>query len=516
MKIYDAVIVGAGVIGCAIARTLAQTNLSLLIIEKEPDTGFGISSRNSGVVHSGIHYAPGSNRAVYNVLGNRMMKDICSELKVPFKRSGKITVAFTDDQVHTLTTLLKQGIENGVPGIKLIDKKEMEVLQPGTKGKAALYTPSTAIVSPYELTIALAESAYANGADFKFNHTVEYIDIPTPDPAEKREHFTLHTNHTENSETKKISYTAKVVINAAGLGSADIAKMAGIDDYTIYPCRGEYYVLDKRLQNSLNLLIYPVPGASSSGLGIHLTSTVDGNILIGPSNEYIIDDEDTSTTIDIMETLREEGHHLLPTLGSSDFIRSFAGIRPKLAPPKEGGFRDFVIESRPDVPGFINLTGIESPGLTASPAIAEKVKLLMGKLIPLQNRENIVRGRPVIHNTPYTEQCFSTCSREEKAELISRNPDYGSIVCRCEEVTVAEIKEAAARTLGSVTFTGIKYRTRAMMGRCQGGFCLQRLTEILRKSFGITTDKQTLKGPGTELFIGSLRTYQTSDSEEST
>jgi len=515
MKIYDVVIVGAGVIGCAIARILAQTNLSLLIIEKEPDTGFGISSRNSGVVHSGIHYTPGSNRAVYNVQGNRMMEGLCRELKVPFKRSGKITVAFNENQVDTLSALLKQGIENGVPGIKLIDKKEMDVLQPGTRGKAALYTPSTGIISPYELTIALAESAYANGADFKFNHTVESIDIPMPDSAQQREHFVLQTKYAENSGTKPISYAAKILINAAGLGSTDIAKMAGIDDYTIYPCRGEYYVLDKRLRDSLNLLIYPVPGAHSSGLGIHLTNTVDGNILIGPSNEYIIDDEDTSTTIDIMKTLREEGHHLLPALGGSDFIRSFSGIRPKLAPPKEGGFRDFIIESRQDVPGFINLTGIESPGLTASPAIAEQVKSLVGELLPLRARDNIVRGRPVIHNIPFTEQKFSTCSREEKSELITRNRDYGSIVCRCEEVTAAEIKEAAARTLGPVTFAGIKYRTRAMMGRCQGGFCLQRLTEILRESFGIATDEQTLKGPGTELFTGLLRTLQEPGTKES-
>ncbi|NQT59879.1 MAG: NAD(P)/FAD-dependent oxidoreductase [Bacteroidetes bacterium] len=511
MNIFDTVIVGAGVIGCAIARILAQTNLSVLVVEKEPDTGFGSSSRNSGVVHSGIHYTPDSNRAIFNVQGNRMMEGLCSELKVPFKKSGKITVAFTDEQVHTLAALLKQGTENGVPDIKLIEKDEMEKLQPGTMGKAALYTPSTGIVSPYELTIALAESAYANGADFKFNHTVKSIEIPD----QHREHFLLHTEHAEGSCTKTITYAAKVVINAAGLGSADIAKMAGIDDYTIYPCRGEYYVLDKRLKDSLNLLIYPVPGAHSSGLGIHLTNTVDGNILIGPSNEYIMDDEDSSTTIDIMKTLREEGHHLLPALGGSDFIRSFAGIRPKLAPPQEGGFRDFVIESRLDVSGFINLTGIESPGLTASPAIAEQVKTLVGELIPLQNRENFVRGRPVIHNTPFTEKRFSACSRKEKKKLISQNPDYGSIVCRCEEITLAEIKEAAARTLGPVTFTGIKYRTRAMMGRCQGGFCLQRLTEILRESFGIAVGEQTLKGSGTELFMGPLRTSQTPRRKES-
>ena len=493
MKIYDAVIVGAGVVGCAAARTLAQTNLSILVIEKEPDTGFGISSKNSGVVHSGIHYTPGTNRAVCNVRGNQMMEDLCSELCVPFKRTGKITVAFTEEQTQSLTKLLEQGKANGVPGIRLIDREKMEKLQPGIVGTTAIYTPSTGIVSPYELTIALAESAYANGVEFKFNHTVRSIDIPD----RQKKYFLLHT------ETN--TFSAKVIINAAGLGSADIARMAGIDEYTLYPCRGEYYVLDKRLKEALNLLIYPVPGAHDSGLGIHLTNTVDGNILIGPSNEYIIDDEDTATTIDIMETLREEGHHLLPSLSSTDFIRSFAGIRPKLAPPEEGGFRDFVIESRRDVRGFINLIGIESPGLTASPAIAEQVKELVGQLLPLRDRKDFIQGRPVIHNTPFLKKRFSDCSHDEKKTLISQNPDYGSIVCRCEEITLAEIKTAAARTIGPVTFAGIKYRTRAMMGRCQGGFCLQRLTEILRESFGITVDTQTLKGPGTELFTGPLR-----------
>ena len=504
MKIFDTVIIGAGVIGCTIARTLAKTTLSQLVIEKEPDAGFGISSKNSGVVHSGIHYTPGSNRALFSIRGNRMMEDLCSELKVPFKKTGKITVAFNDEQVQTLAALLKQGKENGVPGISIIDTNEMEKLQPGIIGEAALYTPSTGIVSPYELTIALAESAYANGVNFKFNHTVKSIDIPSRD----RDYFLLHTDHVDKSGTKTVTYAAKVVINAAGLGSAGIAEMAGINDYTIYPCRGEYYVLDKRLKDSLNLLIYPVPGTHSSGLGIHLTNTVDGNILIGPSNEYIADDTDFSTTIDIMKTLRKEGHHLLPSLSGSDFIRSFSGIRPKLAPPEEGGFRDFVIESRPDTPGFINLTGIESPGLTAAPAIAEQVKVLTGELLSLQIQKNFVPGRPVINNTPFTEKRFFSCSGEEKKKLIAQNPDYGSIVCRCEEVTAAEIKEAAARTLGPITFTGIKYRTRAMMGRCQGGFCLQRITEILRESFGIAVEEQTLRGPGTELFTGSLRTAQ--------
>jgi glycerol-3-phosphate dehydrogenase len=508
MALHDVVIVGAGVIGCSIAAALARTGLSILVLEKEADAGFCTSSSNSGVVHSGIHYAPGSNRARFNVAGNQLMEPLCRELHVPFKRTGKLTVAWNTQQAAKLISLYEQGRANGVPDMNIIDRDAMEILQPGISGIQALYTPTTGIVSPYELTIALAERAYANGVVFSFCSRLS--GIKPPDSSSP--HFQLTVNEKETASNSNFSrpdaeskLQAKVVINAAGLGSAEVARMAGIETPEIFPCRGEYYILDKRLRDSLNLLIYPVPGAHSGGLGIHLTNTTEGVILIGPSNEYIKDSEDTATTAEILRALRNEGHHLLPSLDTNDFIRSFSGIRPKLAPPEEGGFRDFIIESSSEVPGFIHLTGIESPGLTASPAIAEQVKEMVGKLLPLGKRENFITGRPPINGTPFLSTRFANAGAGEKAEMTARDPDYGSIVCRCETVPLAEIKNAVLRIFGPITLAGIKYRTRAMMGRCQGGFCLQRISEILEKHFDLPPEQQTLKGPGSELFTGRLR-----------
>lgn len=498
-RTYDIIIIGAGVIGCAAARSLSASGRSILVIEKESDVGFGISCRNSGVVHSGIHYRPRTNRARHAVAGNAAMEELCRELQVPFEKSGKLTVAFTKEQEALLKKLHDQGMENGVPDLRILSRQEMQSLQPGISGTKALYSPTTSIISPYEFTIALSESAYANGVDFLF--TAEVVAIEREKGASSRSAITVH----QITEGTRATFSAKTVINAAGLFSADIARMAGINEYTIYPCRGEYYILDKRLQDQLNLLIYPVPGAESSGLGIHLTNTVGGVILIGPSQEYIEDPENTATTNEVMAALKKEGRALLPSLETTDFIRSFSGIRPKLAPPEEGGFRDFVIESREDLPGFINLTGIESPGLTAAPSIAGEVRSLVGKLLPLKEQTDFIHGRPAIKGVPCSTQNFRCADQKERAHLIDKNPDYGTIVCRCETVTLAEIKEAVARTLGPVTLAGIKYRTRAGMGRCQGGFCLQRLSEILEQEFSIPPERHTLKGPGTELFFGRLR-----------
>lgn len=319
MKIWDVIIIGAGVVGSALARELSKTPLSVLVLEREADSSFGISGRNSGVIHSGIHYAPGSLRADFDVRGNRMMAPLCDALRVPFRRTGKLTAAMTEAEEEKLTALKEQGDANGVPDLKILDHPEMERLQPGISGRAALYSPSTGIISPYGFTIALGEHARENGVEFRFLHRVTAIE-------RQKAHFAVSAAVPNG----RVCERGRSVINCAGLFSYDLGKMVGIDDFPIYPCRGEYYVLDKRLKDSLRLLIYPVPGAHAGGLGIHLTLTVEGNILIGPSNEYIDTPEDTATTREVMEALQREGHRLLPALTTGDFIRSFSGIRPKL------------------------------------------------------------------------------------------------------------------------------------------------------------------------------------------
>lgn len=482
---YDVIVIGAGVVGNAIARELSRFDLKVAVLEKELDVGGGTSSRNSGVVHSGIHYKPGTLRAKLDVQGNAMMGELCRELKVKIQYLGKLTVAQDETDVETLHALKEQGDANGVPGLAILNREQMEKLQPGVGGIMALHSPSTGIICPYGLTIALAENAYANGVHFHLGQEVTAIG-KTP------EGFEISTSRGER-------FQSKILINSAGLYSDAVCRMLGINEYTIYPCRGEYLILDKRLAGTLSLLVYPAPHKGGAGLGIHLTNTVDGNILIGPSNEYVDEADDYACTAKILSLLKKEGHCLLPGISAADFIRNFSGLRSKQSPPSEGGFRDFVIESRKDLPGFINLVGIESPGLTSSPAIALMVRDLVGELLALRPKESFIAEREG------RAGFFFELSPEEKADLVAENPDYGEIVCRCEQITRKEVLDAIQNPLGVRTINGLKYRSRAMMGRCQGGFCLPRIVQILEKEFGYHPDDYLLQHASSPLFAGRVR-----------
>jgi len=482
---YDVVIVGAGVVGCAIARELSKYQLRILVVEKELDVGMGTSSRNSGVIHSGIHYAPGSLRARLNVQGNAMFERLCRALKVKMNYIGKLTVAQDDEEIETLYRLKEQGEANGVPGMEILPPHKMQAIQPGVQGKLALYTPSTGIVCPYTFTIRLAESAHINGVEFLLAAKVTGITVN-----KGLFHITTHKGH-------KIS--GRVLINSAGLYSDAICRMLGIDEYKIYPCRGEYLILDKRFGHYLNALVYPAPHHGKAGLGIHLTKTVDENILIGPSNEYVEEADDYRTTREIMGLLIEEGRRLLPGLATSDVIRSFSGLRAKQTPPQVGGFKDFVIERRRDYPNFINLVGIESPGLTSSPAIAVMVRDLVAEVLFLNEKPGFKEELPGLLGY------FHEQPQELKRELISQDKDYGEVICRCEGITKKEVMDAFQNPLGVRTLAGLKYRARVMMGRCQGGFCLPRIVELLRREFGIKPQELLLHSEGSYLFTGNVR-----------
>ena len=354
MSEVDVVIIGAGLIGCAIAYELSRSDLRITVVEREADVCFGTSSRNSGVLHSGIHYTPGTARARLSVRGNLLMRPLCETLGVPCEALGKLTVAYTEEQIETLHQLKEQGERNGVPGLRIIGPEEMNLIQEGVTGIAALHSPSTAIIDPMRLTIALAEEAHRRGVTFLFTHEVQSLAPRQDSPHRSHEGtasqtitVTCRQTATNTPGTKAEVITARVVIDCAGLQADRVARAAGIVDYPQYPCRGEYLVLDKRQGAQISTLIYPVPGAHSSGLGIHLTKTIDGSVLVGPSNEYLDGPASTATTAEVMRQLHHEARALLPALSDSDVIRSFAGIRPKLAPPEEGGFRDFIIEDRP-------------------------------------------------------------------------------------------------------------------------------------------------------------------------
>lgn len=413
------------------------------------------------------------------------MGDLCRDLKVKIQYIGKLTVAQDEVDVATLHALKEQGEANGVPGLEILNAGQMRKLQPGVGGIQALHSPTTGIICPYGLTMALAESAHTNGVDFFLGHDVCAI-------SREKKGFEIKTSNGKG-------FKSPVLINSAGLFSDGICRMLGIDEYKIYPCRGEYLILDKRLEGTLSVLVYPAPRKNGAGLGIHLTNTVDGNILIGPSNEYVDDPEDYACTADVIGTLKREGHELLPGLSTSDFIRNFSGLRSKQTPPEVKGFKDFVVEKRKDIPGFINLVGIESPGLTSSPAIAAMVKDLVAEEFPLQEKDSFVAERPgrlgFFHELP----------PEEKAQLVAEDSDYGEIICRCEQITKKEILDAINNPLGSRTIAGIKYRARAMMGRCQGGFCLPRIVQILEKEFGYKPEDYLLDSKGSYLFTKNIR-----------
>ncbi|MDR0843057.1 MAG: NAD(P)/FAD-dependent oxidoreductase [Acidobacteriota bacterium] len=486
---YEVLIIGGGVVGCAIARELSKYNVKTALIEKEADVSMGASCRNSGVCHAGFKYKPGSMRAVVDVKGNAMMDDLCRDLKVKMKRIGKLTVALSAESATGLHKLKEQGDANGVPGLRVLDKDEMQKIQPGVQGVAALHSPSSAIVSPYNLTIGLAENALANGVNFHLGQEVTAIEKKSEGG------FAVRCKSGDTFETK-------VLINSAGLYAAHITDMLGITEFKIYPSRGEYYILDKRLNGTVKCLIYPVQEKSAAlggGGGAHLTPTVDGNILIGPTAQYVDDPEDYACTADVMAQLRREGQALLPAMRGTDFIRNFAGSRAKQTPPGVGGNADFIIEDRKDVKGFINLMGIESPGLTSSPAIAEMVAGMVGGHLTLTPDPAFNPVRPGMVDF------FEELSPEEKADLIAKDPNYGEIICRCEKITKKEVLDAIQNPLGARTLVSIKYRGRASMGRCQGGFCVPRIVRLLRDEFGWKPEDFLERGKTSPMFVGNVR-----------
>ena len=482
-NIFDVVIIGAGAVGCAIARELSRYKLKIALLEKNPDVCFETSGRNSGVVHAGFNNRPGTLMAEFCVKGNQMFDDIAKELDVPFKRTGKLVVGFTEDDRNRLNAMKENGEKNRVPGLEIIEKDELNRKAPGIGGEFALWSPSTGVFNPFEFTVGLAENAVKNGVKIHLNNKVTSISRKD----------SLYYVQTDNE-----NFTSRWVINSAGLNSAHISDMLGIEGYKIHPCRGEYFILDKRAGEFLKLPVYPVPNPKSGGLGIHLTPSVEGNVFVGPSNEYIDSYDDYSSTAEVMDMLIKDGGRIFPHLKREYFIRNFSGIRPKLAGKETGGYHDFVIEHRKDIaPQAINLVGIESPGMTSSVPIAKYV-------IELIKKEEALEKNPDFNPNRSAVVTFRDKSPEEQAHLIEENPNYGEIICRCETITKAEVLAAIHNPLGADTLCGIKYRCRAMMGRCQGGYCQARIAELLMREKGKKPEDILYKQEGSYLFCGTV------------
>ena len=480
---YDVIIIGAGAVGCAIARELSFYDLKICVLEKEADVAAGTSGRNSAVVHAGFNNKPGSLMAKLCVAGNEGMEALCRQLDVPYEKTGKVLVAFDAEDEAVLRNLVAQGEQNGCRGLRLIRQEELEKLVPGVGGIGGMLSPETAILDPFKYGIALAENAAANGAIFRFEEEVLAIEG-------QEEGFRIRTTGGE--------YQSRFLINAAGLFADRVSALAGVEGYRIYPCRGEYFLMDRVADSLLKLPVYPAPKKGIGGLGVHLTPTIHGNIIIGPSAEYIDSNEDYACTRPVMDQLWQEASALLPALKRGDIIGSYSGIRAKQAPPGEGGFRDFVIREEEACPGLINLIGIESPGLTASRPIALMVKELLEKRIPLREAP----GRSRTHRFPPR---FAELSRGEQEALIRQDPEYGEIICRCQRVTKKEIRQAIENPLGARSISAIKYRAWATTGRCNGGYCLNRIVDMLVKEYGLKPEEVSLRGRGSELLAGKVK-----------
>jgi glycerol-3-phosphate dehydrogenase len=482
-EIYDVAVIGGGVVGCAVLRELSRYDLKLLLLEREADLAEGVSKGNSGVIHAGFNVPAGSLKARTNVAGLGLIYGLASELGVPHRKTGKLVVALADEDRSRLAELKAEGDRSGVPDLEVVDEAAIRRLEPLARGRWALYSPHTGIISPYEFTIALAENAWANGARV-------LLEAPVLAVAFRDGIFRL--------ATPKGEFSARRVVNSAGLFSDEVARLAGIDDYRVFAYRGEYLITDKDCGLRLNLPVYPVPPRDDPGLGIHITPTLEGNIILGPSAEPVEDKRDAASTREVMARLKAEAGRLMPELSRVSFIHSYAGIRPKLVDPSgKDRFGDFVVEESAVRPGWTNLVGIESPGLTAAPAIAEMVTGMIGANEPLRLKPDFSPERP-------REGRFAAFDDEARARRVARNAGWGEMVCRCEHVTRAEVVAALRNPFGARTMDAVKRRTRCGMGRCQGGFCAPRIVEILQDE-GVSVDRITKRGGGSRLFYGRLK-----------
>ena len=482
MESFDVTIIGAGVVGCAVAREASRLSLKIAVLEKELDVACGNSSRNTGMLHAGFTYAPSSLKAACAVEGNQEFDQVAQELDVPFKRTGKLVVGFDEKDRENILKFKKIGEINGVRGMEMIDRKRMDEIDPNAGGNFAMYVPSSGILDPMQYTIALAENACANGVCFRFGHKVERI-------SRLEDGWMLHTS--------KGDVKTKWVINCAGMYASQISAMLGYPEYPVRGFKGEYYVLDKKAGKNMPIPIYPAPN-EKGGFATHATPTIDGNVLVGPDSYLTEGLEDYKVTKEHMDGLYTDGLKMFKEMKREYFIRNFAGIRWKIYDPATGENKDFVLESDDANPFTVNLVGIESPGLTCALPLARRaVSILKEKENPAPN--------PAFNPCRRGIRRFSEMTREEQAAAVAENPDYGEIVCRCETVTRAEILQAIHNPLGVHTVTGIKNRTRATMGRCQGGYCETRITQMIEEELSIPETEVRYSKAGSYMFTGKVR-----------
>ena len=472
---YDVVVIGGGVVGGMIARELSKYELGICILEMANDVAMGATKANSAIVHAGFDAKEGSLTALLNVRGSKMMEKVCSELGVKYQKNGSLVIGFNDEDRRTLEELLERGNTNGVPGLKIVDREELLGIEPGIGDAVtcALIAPTGAIVCPYELCMAAIGNAMDNGVELKLGFEVASI--------ERSVGFVITS---KRGETVKASR----VINCAGLFADEIAKMAGYTDFEIKPRRGEYMLLDRECGGTVSHTVFRCP--SKMGKGILVSPTVDGNLLLGPTAEDIDDKTDTRTTAAGLASVRAQANEQVKGIDMSKVITSFTGLRAT------GSTGDFIINEKN---GFVNAAGIESPGLSASPAIAEMVKdMIEAKKGRLTEKKDFNPIRKPMHY-------FREADIDTKNEIIKNDKTFGKIVCRCEGVTEGEILDAIRTNPKALDLDGVKRRTRGQMGRCQGGFCTPYIMKLISKELNIPYESVTKRGGNSTLVTGKTK-----------
>lgn len=472
---YDAVIIGAGVTGSAVARELSRYRGRFAVLEKNADVCEGTSKANSAIVHAGFDAMPGTLKAKMNVRGSEIMEELARELDISYQRNGALVVCLTPEELPHLEELYNRGLANGVQGLKLLSGEEARALEPNLSDAAcgALLAETSAIICPFGLTLGLAESAAINGVEFHLNTAVTGL------------------RRSENGwiiETDRGPVEAKAVVNAAGVFADELHNAVCENKIKITARKGEYMLLDKTVGNHVAHTVFQLPG--KLGKGVLVSPTVHGNLLVGPTALDVEDREEISVTAGGIRDLQEKSGLAVKNVPLRQVITSFAGLRAHEAED------DFILGETAE--GFFDAAGIESPGLTSAPAIGETLARLIAEKLALEKNQSF---DPIRKGVPH----IAALPPEERAQKIKENPAYGAIVCRCEQISEGEILDAIHSPLGAKTLDGVKRRTRAGMGRCQAGFCSPRVMELLARELNMDLTQVRKNQPGSVIVLEKTR-----------
>ncbi|MBU4439477.1 MAG: NAD(P)/FAD-dependent oxidoreductase [Acetobacterium sp.] len=481
MNHYDIIIIGGGITGTAIAHECSKYQLTAALLERGTDIGIGATKGNGGVVHPGYDPTPGSLKAKINVRGANLYPKLAKELNFGIINPGIFVIGFSDADEAVLKHKLEFGIKNGVRELAMITAEQMRNREPhlATDAKLALYAPTATVVDPFEVAIAFAENAKANGVDILTNQPVIAI--------EKRSDgsFLIRTPDQQ--------FTCSYIVNAAGNHADAVAKLLGIEEYQMKPRHGDLLVFDKDMTIKPRTVMFPCPGPDTKGIAC--IPTVHGNTIVGSTATMMDDKEAVDNYAPGIQALIDGVHKILPELDAGKIIRTFAGLRPVVLDNNN----DFYIAESQTVKGFIQAAGIQSPGVASAPAIAEQVRDLLDNA----GLEMV----PKLDYNPYREKkiVFSALPIDEQDALIQQNPAYGQIVCRCETVTAGEVIDAIHGLIPAHTLDAVKRRTRTGMGRCQSGFCQYKVLSILSRELGLPVDAICLEDVGSQLLCGPVK-----------